>query len=384
MASQFDKIIDRRHTESGKWHRYDEDVLPLWVADMDFRSPEPVIQALQERVAHGIFGYGKEPPRLREVFVQRMATEYDWHITPEDVTFVPGVVVGFNQACHAYTSPGDGVLLQTPVYYPMLNAPPNAGLANDEMVLTLESDGTYSIDFDAFEAAITERTRIFILCNPHNPVGRVFRRDELERMAEICLRHDVLICSDEIHCDLVLSGHKHVPIAALSPEIASKTVTLMAPSKTFNIAGFHFSVAIIQDPELRKQYMAAPRGMGAHASILSYTAALAAYEHGGPWLAECLRYMEANCDYLQGYLAREMPGIKMAKPEGTYLAWLDCRNSGIPGNPAEFFLEKARVAMNDGAPFGKGGEGFVRLNFGCPRSTLEEALGRMTAALQGL
>ena len=381
MASQFDRIIERRHTESSKWNRYDEDVLPLPVADMDFRSPEPVIQALQERVAHGIFGYGMEPARLREVLVERMAAQHNWHIVPEDMLFAPGVVVGFNQACHAYTSPGDGVLLQTPVYSPMLHAPANVGLTNDEMALTLEPDGAYSIDFDAFEAAITERTRIFILCNPHNPVGRVFRADELEQMAEICLRHDVLICSDEIHCDLVFGGQTHVPIAALSPEVARKTVTLIAPSKTFNIAGLHFSVAIIQDPDLRKQYLAASKGMVPHASLLSYTAALAAYEHGGPWLAECLRYMEENRDFLHDYIAHEMPDIKMAKPEGTYLGWLDCREAGIPGNPSQFFLEKARVAINDGARFGNGGEGFVRLNFGCPRAILEEALARMARSL---
>lgn len=382
MAYNFDQLIDRRHSDSEKWHYYGNGVLPLWVADMDFLSPEPVIHALRRRVDHGVFGYGMEPPELREVVVDRLRNLYNWRVSPEALIFIPGVVPGFNLACRAVASPGDGVLVQTPVYPPILRAPAKAGLILDEMELTQQADGRYAVDYAVFEKTITGRTRIFILCNPHNPVGRVFRRDELERMAEICLRHNVVICSDEIHCDLVFRGNRHLPIAALAPEIAARTITLMAPSKTYNIAGLHCAVAIIENPDLRKRFDAARAGLVGGVNVMGYTAALAAYRNGQPWLEEVLRYLEANRDFLLQYVAEHLPGISINKPEGTYLGWLDCRRAGIPGNPHEFFLREARVALNDGADFGRGGEGFVRLNFGCPRSTLVEALNRMKDAVE--
>jgi cystathionine beta-lyase len=380
----FSRVIDRHRSDSVKWRLYEGDVLPMWVADMDFRSPEPVIRALSERVDHGIFGYGKEPPDLRPTIVEHLQRLYGWHVAPEALVFVPGVVTGFNQAARAVTTPGDGVLVQTPVYFPMLYAPDNVGCTLDEMELTRQTDGSYEIDFDAMAETITNRTRIFLLCSPHNPVGRVFRRDELERMAEICLRRNVVICSDEIHCDLVFPGHPHLPIASLAPEIADRTITLIAPSKTYNIAGLHFSVAIIQNAELRENYQAAGAGLVGRPGILSTTAALAAYREGQPWLDEVLRYLKANRDYLVEYVNSQLPGITMWCPEGTYLGWLDCREAGIDGPPHQFFLKQARVAMNEGASFGRGGEGFVRLNFGCPRSTLLVALERMKAALLSL
>ncbi|MBC7249531.1 MAG: putative C-S lyase [Anaerolineae bacterium] len=382
MAYNFDQFIDRSQSESLKWRLYGDDVLPLWVADMDFQSPEPVIRALRRRVEHGVFGYGLIMPELCEIVVERLYSLYRWRVSPEALVFLPGVVPGFNLACRAVTSPGDGVLVQTPVYPPILRAPANAGLSCDEMELTRRADGYYEIDFDLFEDTITERTRVFILCNPHNPVGRVFRREELERMAEICLRHDVVICSDEIHCDLVFEGHQHIPIASLAPEIGERTITLMAPSKTYNIAGLKCSVAIIENAELREKFNAARAGLVGGVNVLGYTAALAAYRDGQPWLEEVLRYLEANRDFLLQYVHERLPGITMVSPEGTYLGWLDCRQAGIPGNPHEFFLREAKVALNDGATFGRGGEGFVRLNFGCPRSTLLEALNRMEKALR--
>jgi len=380
----FDRIVERRGTDSVKWQRYGDGVLPLWVADMDFAAPPPVIKALQERVAHGIFGYGVEPPDLRPLLVEHLERRYGWRVSPRAVLFLPGVVPGFNLAVQAVTRPGDGVLLQTPVYFPMLDAPGHAGCTLDGMELTRRADGRYEIDFDAFEAAITDRTRIFLLCNPHNPVGRVYRRDELERMAEICLRHDLIICSDEIHCDLVFPGHRHLPIASLDPEIGARTITLMAPSKTYNIAGIHASIAVVEDEGLRKRFLAARRGLIPRLDVLGYTAMLAAYRDGQPWLDALLPYLTANRDFVADFVAAHLPGITLAKPEGTYLAWLDCRQAGIPGNPHRFFLEKARVALNDGATFGPGGEGFVRLNFACPRATLREALERMRAALTDL
>ena len=386
MIYDFDQIIDRRSSDSIKWNLYG-DAIPLWVADMDFFSPEPVLRALRERVDHGLFGYGKEPPELRPLLVERLQRLYGWEVSPDALLLLPGIISGFNVAARAAAYPGDGLLVQTPVYFPFFRVPDNAHLLMNEMELTLRDDGQYEVDFDLFEETITGRTRLFILCNPHNPVGRVFTRDELERMAEICLRHDVVICSDEIHCDLVFEGHPHIPIASLSPEIARQTITLLAPSKTFNIAGIHASVGIITDPELRKRFEAARAGLVPRLGVLGYTAMLSAYCDGDDWLRQVLAYMQANRDFLYDYVKDNLPGITMEKPEGTYLAWLDCRGADLPGktqvprNAHNFFLEEAGVAMNDGATFGKGGEGFVRLNFACPRATLAQALEQMRQAL---
>jgi len=300
------------------------------------------------------------------------------------VVFLNGVVPGFNLVARAFAAPGEGLLVQTPVYYPFLDVPRNTGLTGDEMELTRRPDGQYEVDFDRFEATITDKTRVFLLCNPHNPVGRAFRRDELARLAEICLRRHVLICSDEIHCDLLFRGVRHTPIAALAPEVAARTITFMAPSKTFNLAGLYCAFAIITDPELRQRFHEARADLVGWPNLLGYTAALAAYRDGQPWLDQVLAYLEANRDFVHQYVGEHLPGVTMARPEATYLAWLDCRSAGIPGNPHEFFLKEARVALNDGAKFGKGGAGFVRLNFACPRATLTEALERMRNALQTL
>ncbi len=403
MIYDFDEIIDRRPTDCAKWNVYDADVIALWVADMDFRSPQTVIDALRCRVDHGIFGYGMEPPELRPLLQERLQRLYGWHVDAEALVFVPGVVVGFNLATHAViegkvlgnAKGGDGLLAQTPVYYPILRVPDNTGCALNSMKLTPPGAGTagngqYQIDLDAFEAAIGPRTRIFVLCNPHNPVGRVFAREELEAMAEICLRHDVVICSDEIHCDLVFPGHQHLPIASLDPEIEARTITLMAPSKTYNIAGLHASVAIISNPELRERFLAARQGTVPHLDIMGFAAMLAAYQvpertgagtDDDPWLEQVLHYLEGNRDFVFDAV-NEIPGLSMTRPEGTYLAWIDCKEAGLEQEPHEFFLEKARVGLNAGAQFGPGGEGYVRLNFGCPRATLVAALERMRAALE--
>lgn len=383
MSYNFDQVIERRHTESIKWRRYEEDVLPLWVADMDFTAPEPVIRALEERVAHGIFGYSGPPDGLREVIQERLVELYNWRVAADEIFFIPGVVTGFNKTCHAIGAPGDEILVEPPVYPPMLTAPEAAGRVCKTVQL-VEGRERYERDLEAFERAISERTSLFLLCNPHNPVGRVFDKDELENLAEVCLRHDIVICSDEIHCDLVFRGHPHIPIASLAPEIAAQTITFFAPSKTYNIAGLSCSVGVIQNPELREHFDEAVAGVVPHINVLGYTAALAAYRDGQAWLDALMDYLEANRDYVLDYIAAFMPAIECNLPEGTYLAWLDCRDAGIPGNPHEFFLERARVALNDGADFGSGGEGFVRLNFGCPRATLTAALERMRAALDDL
>ncbi len=298
--------------------------------------------------------------------------------------YVPGVVPGFNMAAQSLTQPNLGLLIQTPVYMPFLEVADNARMQKKNMQLSHLSDGRYEIDFDAFEAAVADHTGMFLLCNPHNPVGRVFTREELERMAEICLRHGVKICSDEIHADLIYSGQQHIPLASLSPEVAQNTITLLAPSKTFNIAGLGFSFAIISNPALRQAFENARRGTAGWSNVLAMTAARAAYQDGAPWLNAALTYMEANRDYLTDFVNDQLPGVRMAKPEGTYLAWLDCNDLALNTSPYQFFLHKAHVGLNDGATFGPGGEGFVRLNFGCPRSLLAEGLERMRQALLAL
>ena len=383
MPGYFDTFPERRSTNSVKWQVFDEDVLPMWVADMDFLSPPAVIAALKQRVEHGIFGYTFEPQELRHLIVERLNRLYSWQVQPESIVFMPGVINGFNLACRMVSRahPDSQVIIQPPVYPPFLSAAANNGLKRLDIPLTETSSGFYEIDFAAFEAALTPASRLLILCNPHNPVGRVFTQNELQQLADICLRHEVTICSDEIHCDLLFSGQRHTPIAALGEDIANNTITLMAPSKTFNIAGLECSFAVIPNPEMRRAYEKSRTGLTGHVNLLGVTAALAAYRDGQTWLDELLPYLESNRDLLVNFVRENLTGLKMESPQGTYLAWIDCRESSIPGNPHKFFLKKARVALNNGEDFGLGGEGFVRLNFGCPQPILLEGLQRMRAAL---
>lgn len=380
----FDEIIDRRSTQSTKWHHYDEDVLPMWVADMDFRSPPAVIRALRERVEHGVFGYERYAPDLPELIVDRLARVFDWHVEPDAIVFTPGVVNAFFLAIRALVEPDEGLLTQRPVYGPILHAAGTAGVVSQPMELTRQADGRYIVDMDRFAETVTDRTKLFLLCSPHNPVGRVFTPDELLAMGEVCLRNDVFICSDEIHADLTFTGHPHTPIAALSPELEAVTITLMAPSKTFNIAGLDCGFAVIPNPELRRRYNQARGGLVGHPNLMGYTAARAAYLESEPWLAAALRYMETNRDIVVETVNNQMPGLRVMSPEGTYLAWIDCREADLSVSPHTFFLEEARVAFNDGTSFGPSGEGFIRLNFGCPRALLEEGLDRMRRALADL
>jgi cystathionine beta-lyase len=384
MNFDFDTIIDRRCSESAKYAICQEDQLPMWVADMDFRSPEPVIQALHDRIDHGVFGYGTLPEGSKEAVISWLSNRHGWDVTPDDILFVPGVVAGFNLAAHAVTRPGDGVVLQTPAYGPFFSVASNSALIQQEMELPQGADGQYYIDFDVFEDCLNGRSRIFMLCNPQNPTGRVFTQNELIKIAEICLQYNLTICADEIHSDLVYSSHKHIPIASLSPQIASQTITLIAPSKTFNIAGLKASVAIITNKELRTRFENARKGLLGSVNLLGLHAARAAYLHGQAWLEALLVYLQANRDFAADYIYNQVPGIKMIKPEGTHLAWLDCRESGIEGSPGDFFEKEAGVVLNDGSWFGKGGQGFVRLNFACPRSVLKDGLTRIKEALAAL
>ncbi len=384
MTYNFDDVIERHGSDSMKWQKYPKDILPLWVADMDFVSPPAVLDALQARIAHGVFGYGGETQRLADLICDRLARLYRWQVSPEHIVFLPGLVAGLNVMCRAIGKAGDKVVVQTPVYPPFLTAPTNQARQLSVVELAARQVETqqlyYEQDLAAFKAALTPDTSLFILCHPHNPVGRLWTPEELTQLAEHCLANDVVICSDEIHCDLVLDGRQHVPMASLAPEIADNCITLMAPSKTFNIAGLGCSFAVVQNAQLRKQVKRAAAGIIPEVNILGLVAAIAAYEHGDPWLQDLLRYLAANRDYVQQFVQTQLPDIRATVPEATYLTWLDFRDLAHD-NPHKLLLEQAKVALNDGVTFGAGGEGFVRLNFGCPRSTLETALNRLKQAL---
>ena len=287
------------------------------------------LRALRERVEHGIFGYGVEQPEFYEVVMDRLQKRYGWRVSREAILLIPGVIPGFNLAARAFTAPGDGLLLQTPMYPPIRRVPDNVGLSSDEMDLTRAPDGRYTIDLDRFEATIGPRTRMFLLCNPHNPVGRVYTRGELSRMAEICLRRGLLICSDEIHCDVTFSGQQHIPIASLDPAIEARTITLMAPTKTFNLPGLKVSLAIIPNAAVREKFVAAQLDLVRAVNILGYTAIVAAYRDGQEWLDALLRYLEANRDFVVDHVRAKLPGVGVFPPEATYLAWLDCRAAGL-------------------------------------------------------
>jgi cystathionine beta-lyase len=381
MTRLLDNCPDRRDGESVKWNVYAKDILPMWVADMDVRSPQAVIDALQRRVSTGVFGYPLPSRELIDVIVKRMLDRYQWQIAREDVILVPGVVSGFNLAAQAFTNPGNSLIIQTPVYPPFLCAAENAGARGIQNDLVQQPDGRYIIDFDSFERAIEPDKTAFIMSNPHNPVGRVFTKEELEKLGEICLRHGVTIISDEIHSDLIYPGYLHIPIASISPEFAKNTVTFIAPSKTFNVAGLDCAVMICSDPAKRERLEKARKGLLGHVNLMGQAAALAAYTGGQEWLDQLLVELEENRNLLFDFVNQRLQGISMAKPEGTYLAWLDCRKLSLPTDPYHFFLEQARVAMNDGREFGAAGEGFLRLNFGCSQRMLVEALTRMETAL---
>lgn len=381
MDLDFDTVYERRGSDSSKWSRFDPDVIPMPVADMDFRSPEPVRQALADRVAHGFYGYAKVNEELLDVFSRRLERRYGWRVATEAIAPIPGVIAGINAGLRALTSPGDGVVVQHPSYPPILNSWEHHGLVRRDAQLRPAESGRYEIDWESFEAACAG-SRAFILCNPHNPVGRVFSPEELRRMAEICLAHGLTIISDEIHCDLMLGGSKHTPLATLSPEIAANTITLMAPSKTFNLAGLKASLVIIENEDLRARFETAKSGMVSAVNVLGMTAMLAAYRDCDEWLDGLTSYLTANRDRLHAVLQERMPGIRSYPADGTYLAWLDCNALGLPGgDPFEWFLENARVGLGEGPNFGPMGEGFVRLNFGCPRALLDDGLDRMARAL---
>lgn len=373
----FDTPIDRHNTDSLKWEKYrGTDILPLWVADMDFASPPAVVAALQKRAAHGVFGYTVPSRELTETIISRFERLYDWSIAPDWIVWLPGLVTGLNIACRAVGEPGDHVMTATPVYPPFLSAPGHNGKI--AVTVALRNDaGRWHMVISDFEQAVTNRTRLYLLCNPHNPVGRMFNRSELAALLDFCCAHDLVVCSDEIHCDLILDTRRqHVPFATLGPEAADRCISLFAPSKTYNIPGLGCAFAVISNPGLRRRFKVAMQGLVPEINCLGYVGGLAAYRHGDPWLSALLDVFRENLGQVSAAVSA-MPGITMAPVEATYLAWLDMRETGID-DPVKCF-EAAGVGLSAGADFGL--PGFVRLNFGCPRSVLQTALDRMRHAV---
>lgn len=380
MACNFDQRIDRRHSDSLKWQKYgDKDILPLWVADMDFRSPECVVEALQQRVSHGIFGYGSAPNELTEVVIARMQMRYQWKIEPEWLVMLPGVVSGLNISVRAFTEAHQGTLAPTPIYPPFRKAAKLAGRTQLNVPLRL-SGNRWIADFDELETAMTGNEKLMMLCNPQNPGGTVYRREELEAQLRFAVRHDLIVCSDEIHCDLLLAeGAKHIPFASQGREAERRSVTLVSPSKTFNIAGLGASVAIIPDKELRMRFNAVRQGIVPQPDVLSLVAATAAWRDGQPWLDELLAYLKASRAMLDRRI-NAIEGLSLAAPEATYLAWIDASQLNV-ASPALFF-ERHGLGFSAGKDFGD--DKFVRFNFGCTHDLIHEALRRMEKAVQTL
>jgi cystathionine beta-lyase len=387
MDYDFDTIIDRRGTCSSKWDRSEKavgvpDVLPMWVADMDFASPPPVLEALRKRVEHGIFGYTERTDSYYTAITSWMKRRFDWNIQKTKIVFTPGVIVALNLIIQAYTKPGDKVIIQQPVYHPFSYAILNnkRQLINNQLQI---ENGQYVMDLNQLKNSIDDRTRLLILCSPHNPVGRVWTKDELLGIAKICLENKIIIVSDEIHADLVLRGHVHTPTATLSEEISNIVVTCTAPTKTFNIAGLGVANTIISNSNLYDRFYTVVNNAGLEMTNVFAKAAIeAAYNYGEEWLLHLLDYLQANLEFLVSYL-KNNPQISVFPLEGTYLAWLDFRKLGLSDEDVKnFLIRKAKVWLDEGTKFGGGGKGFQRMNIGCPRKVLEEGLSRIANALK--
>ena len=373
----FDKLIDRHRTGSVKWDKYvGRDVIPMWVADMDFRSAPVIVKALRQRVEDGVFGYTDPPPELNDVIVAALERDHGWKIRQDWLMWLPGLVTGINLVARAIGEDGDDVVSAVPVYHPFLSGPVHQRRTVTRVPMRLE--GTkWSWDLERLEAAITPRTRLLLLCNPHNPVGRVFSRDELTDLARIAEKHDLIIASDEIHCGLVLDRDKpHVCTATLSADIAMRTITLMSASKTFNLPGLGCAFAVVPDQELRARLSRAAAGIVPRVTAMGLAATLAAYRNGAEWRRALVDYLRANRDLVIERISA-MTGLSITPIEATYLAWIQVDTAGL-GDPVALF-EGAGVGLYDGRAFGA--EGYVRLNFGCPRSMLEQALERIASAL---
>lgn len=392
IPQNFDQFIDRRSIENlNKWKWYPEDVLPMWLADMDFPTPKPIVDSIRRVLDHGILGYERASSSLFEQIAGRLDRLHGWKIPPDSIIPVPSVSVGYQVAASITCKPGEGVLVQPPVYHHFVDFPQAYHLTRQDAPLRrVQKRGFlgYELDADALTRAFHSgaKTSMFLLCNPHNPVGKIYSGEELDWMAGVCADNDVIICSDDIHHELLLGEARYTPIASRSPQIAERTITLIGPGKAFNVSGLGCAFAIIAQPDLRQRFSHEIERLGLEVNSLGLAAARAAYSgECDSWLAALCGYLATNRDHLVAFIENELPRLKTTAPEATYLAWLDCsayvQAGEITGSPHEFLLEHAKVALSDGVTFGPGGEGFVRLSFACPRSVLEEGLKRIWTAL---
>jgi cystathionine beta-lyase len=388
MKYDFDVVISRRGTGSAKWDRAEQlfrvkGILPMWVADMDFKSPEPIIKALKKTAERGIFGYTTIPDSYYEAVISWMKKRHQWDIQKDWIVLTPGVVPALRLLVKAFTHPGDQVIVQTPVYNPFFDAIKDNGCEILDNPLQLKGQ-QYSMDLSDLERKITTRTKMIILCSPHNPISRVWTKNELKKLGDLCTRNNIMIVSDEIHCDLVYRGFKHIPFPTVSPKFSDNVIVCTAASKTFNLPGLRTSNIIISNPELKKQFTAMMRNCGMSSpNMFGIAATEAAYHYGEAWLEQLLDYLEGNIEFLQQFVARRIPGVKVIQPQGTYLLWLDFRNCGIkPDRLGKCVREDARVGTEAGTQFGCKEEGFERMNIACPRITLSRALHRIEKAVK--
>lgn len=383
-AHRYDSLsLEALHARpNAKWTHYGPEVLPLWVAEMDFPVADAVKEAIRSQAESDNLGYGLSQglPGLVEALQDRLEERYALRPAQEDVRLLGSTVQGLYLAARAFAAPGDEALLLTPLYPPFKAALENTGRVPVEVPL-VEGEAGYAIDFDALQAAVTPATRMLMLCNPHNPVGRVYTDDELGRLAELALEHNLWIVSDELHADLTFDG-RHRPIASLSPRVAQRTLTLYGPTKAFNIPGLKLSFALSGNPAMLERIAHHARGVAPGPNVLAQAATIGAYRHAGPWFEDTLGYLRANRDHVATRVARDLPGVRVRAPEGTYLAWLDFRGAGLGDDPAAELVESAGVGLNSGPSFGAGGEGFARLNFATSRAIVDQALDRLAAALR--
>ncbi len=388
LKYDFNQVLDRKDSNSIKWNmgkmEYGtDDILPMWVADMDFKVADEILNALREPTDHGIIGYDLLPDSFFNSIINWIYNKYKWNVEKEWISFIPGIVPGISVATNAFTKEDDEILIQPPVYHPFYRVAENNGRKIVENPLKLNNE-KYDMDFQDMKDKITERTKLAVLCSPHNPVGRVWTRDDLEEFGNTCIDKGLIIVSDEIHCDLTFKGHEHIPTAAISEDLAMNTITLMAPSKSFNIPGLFASVAIIPNKDIRNKFNKKLEQLElTHANTFSVAGFTAAYNHGGQWLEQALKYMEENADYAVEFINENIKGVKTYKPEGTYLLWLDFNElAKTPEELNNLLIEKGKVMLNNGEMFGHGGQGFFRLNIGCPRKTLEDGLKRIKQAVE--
>ena len=393
MKYNFDEIIDRTNYHSVKWDELKikfgdipEDVLPMWIADMEFRSPQPVIEAIKKANEHGIYGYTSRPDSYYQAIIDWMEKRHNWKIKKDWLAFSPGVVPALSFIIRAFCQPGDKVVVQPPVYYPFFRVIENNGchVVNNPLKL---SNKKYFMDWEDLERKVDDlRVKLLILCSPHNPVGRVWQKEELIILGEICLKHNIIVVSDEIHADILFKGYKHIPFASISPAFAHNSITCTAPSKTFNLAGLQTSSIIIPNKKYYKIYNNILNGLALDENnVFGLVALEAAYRDGEEWLEQLLSYLNENLKFLMKYFKERIPKIKVIKPEGTYLIWLDCRQLELSAKDLNnLMIKKARVALDDGCWFGAEGKGFMRINIACPRSFLEEGLKRIEKAVSSL